>query len=70
MGNNITFDERFSKEENQVYIAMAGDKDEMIKKLERIINDIREHGRPIYENSTSFKLECQVKRPIWNGKIG
>lgn len=70
MSFQVTFDERFSKGDNQVYIAMSGDKDKMIEKLERVIKDIREHGRPIYENSTSFKLETQIKRPIWNGKIG
>lgn len=64
----VNFSPRFKREENQCYIALAGTPDAMVKHLERIIGDIKQHGKPIQENMTGFKIEAQVITPIWNGK--
>ena len=68
MAQQINFSERFKEQTNQCYIALAGTPDAMVKHLERIISDIKQHGKPIQENMTGFKIEAQVITPIWNGK--
>ena len=64
----INFSDRFNDKPNQCYIALAGTPDAMVKHLERVINDIKQHGKPIQENMTGVKIDAQVITPLWNGK--
>lgn len=65
---NVQFDERFATGENKVFIALTGDPQEIADKLRRMATDIERKGKPIQENSTSFKHECQIITPMWNGR--
>jgi hypothetical protein len=68
MAQQINFSDRFNENGNQCYIALGGKPEEMINRLEMIIQDIKQHGKPIQMNVVTFGLDCQVITPIWNGK--
>ncbi len=67
MATTINFNDRFKKGANQAYIAVSGDKEQIIEKLERVIEDIKKYGKPIQENMSGYKIECQIITPVWNG---
>ncbi len=64
----INFSDRFKEQNNQCYIALSGTPNAIVAHLERIINDIKNHGKPIQENMTGFKIEAQTITPIWDGQ--
>lgn len=64
----INFDQEFKEQENQVYIAISGNKQTIIEELQKIIKDMDNYTKPIQKNVVGLNYHTQVITPIWNNK--